>query len=102
MQKRLAPDFLPLLLPPLLAALAPPPPAAKDVSDKDREKEDKDRIARQRPILRIVAELAMLMAWPEGTTKGASEVGKILSRWVSAPSLPRDGNAAYASVADDE
>ncbi|EJT53100.1 hypothetical protein A1Q1_00107 [Trichosporon asahii var. asahii CBS 2479] len=83
LHKRLAPDFLPLLLPPLLAALAPAPPPAKDVSDKDREKEDKDRIARQRPILRIVAELAMLMAWPEGASKGAGEVGKILSRWMT-------------------
>lgn len=25
----------------------------------------------------------MLMAWPEGAMKGAAEVGKILSRWVS-------------------
>jgi regulator of nonsense transcripts 2 len=82
LHKRLAPDFLPQLLPPLLAILAPAPPPAKDASEKDREKEDKERIARQRPVLRIVAELAMLMAWPEGALKGAAEVGKVLKTLV--------------------
>ncbi|BEI85184.1 hypothetical protein CcaverHIS002_0505850 [Cutaneotrichosporon cavernicola] len=78
LHKRLAPEFLPQLLPPLLTILAPAPPPAKDASEKDREKEDKERISRQRPVLRIVSELAMLMAWPEGALKGAAEVGKVL------------------------
>lgn len=82
LHKRLAPDFLPQLLLLLLAILAPAPPPAKDASEKDREKEDKERIARQRPVLRIVAELAMLMAWPEGALKGAAEVGKVLKTLV--------------------
>jgi regulator of nonsense transcripts 2 len=90
----LAPDFLPVLLPPLLAILSPAPPPAKDSNEKDREKDEKDRIARQRPVLRIVAELAMIGAWPEGPTKGASEVGKILKALVglipqSSANLPR-------------
>ncbi|KAL1407550.1 mRNA decay protein [Vanrija albida] len=80
---RLAPEFFPLLLPPLLAILAPPPPPAKDASEKDREKDDKERITRQRPVLRIVAELALLGAWPEGALKGGTEVGKVLKTLMS-------------------
>lgn len=83
LHKRLAPEFLPLLLPPLLAVLAPAAPPSKDSSEKDREKDEKERISRQRPVLRIVAELAMVGAWPEGPTKGASEVGKVLKGLVS-------------------
>lgn len=83
MHTRLAPDFLPLLLPQLLTILAPPPPAPKDVNEKEREKEEKERISRQRPVLRIVAELAMVGAWPEGAFKGGAEVGKILKALVS-------------------
>lgn len=81
---RLTPDFLPLLLPPLLAALAPVPAA------KDADKEDKERIARQRVILRIVAELAVLSAWPEGAAKGAGELGKVLQALVSRSNLCED------------
>jgi regulator of nonsense transcripts 2 len=81
---RLSPDFLPLLLPQLLAVLAPAPsaPAIKE-GDKDREREDKERIARQRLVLRIAAELAMVGAWAEGAAKGAAEVGKVLKALVS-------------------
>lgn len=92
LHERLAPEFLPQLLPQLIAILSTPPPAAKDAkdakdaNDKDREKEDKERISRQRPVLRIVAELAMVGAWPEGAFKGAAEVGKILKALVGRPS----------------
>ncbi|RSH95137.1 hypothetical protein EHS25_000223 [Saitozyma podzolica] len=81
---RLSPDFLPLLLPQLLAVLAPAPsaPAIKE-GDKDREREDKERIARQRLVLRIAAELAMVGAWAEGAAKGAAEVGKVLKALMS-------------------
>nr|XP_018259411.1 uncharacterized protein I303_08339 [Kwoniella dejecticola CBS 10117]OBR81569.1 hypothetical protein I303_08339 [Kwoniella dejecticola CBS 10117] len=86
---RLAPDFLPLLLQQLLAILATTGasnanavPVTKD-AEKDKEKEDKERLGRQRPVLRIVAELAMLGAWAEGATKGASEVGKILKGFMT-------------------
>jgi regulator of nonsense transcripts 2 len=74
---RLTPNFLPLVLAPLTAALAPAP------ASKDGEKDDKERIARQRVILRIVAELGLISAWPEGIKKGAGEVGKILQTLVS-------------------
>nr|XP_031861440.1 uncharacterized protein CI109_003044 [Kwoniella shandongensis]KAA5528512.1 hypothetical protein CI109_003044 [Kwoniella shandongensis] len=81
---RLTPDFLSLLLQPLLAILSnstvsstSAAAAGKD-GDKDKEREDKERIARQRPVLRIVAELAMVGAWAEGAIKGAAEVGKAL------------------------
>ncbi|WVQ63661.1 uncharacterized protein L199_001814 [Kwoniella botswanensis] len=80
---RLTPDFLPLLLQPLLSVLSSPvnstnaAPANKD-AEKDKEKEDKERLGKQRPVLRIVAELAMIGAWAESPVKGASEVGKIL------------------------
>ncbi|ORY33038.1 armadillo-type protein [Naematelia encephala] len=77
---RLTPDFLPLLLPQLLSILTVPTPSASAAKDgeKDREKEDKERIIRQRPVLRIVAELAMIHAWPEGPVKGIQEVHKLL------------------------
>lgn len=34
-------------------------------------------------LLRIVAELAVLSAWPEGAAKGAGELGKVLQALVS-------------------
>lgn len=83
---RLAPDFLPLLLPQLLVILAPvaaAQPTSKD-ADKEREKEDKERIAKQRIVLRLIAELALLLVWPEGIAKGAGEVGKIMKALVSS------------------
>jgi regulator of nonsense transcripts 2 len=56
--------------------------ASKDI-DKEREKEDKERLAKQRPVLRIIAELALVGAWAEGPVKGAGEVGRILKALVS-------------------
>ncbi|WWC72867.1 uncharacterized protein I206_106831 [Kwoniella pini CBS 10737] len=86
LHSRLTPEFLPLLLQPLLAILSTTStnvsPAVKD-AEKDKEKEDKDRLSRQRPVLRIVAELAMIAAWAEGATKGASEVGKLLKGFMT-------------------
>ncbi|ORX39238.1 armadillo-type protein [Kockovaella imperatae] len=71
---RLTPDFLPMLLTSLLATLSP---TAAIAADKDREKEDKERIAKQRPVLRIIAELAMASAWTT-PVKGVAEVVKVL------------------------
>lgn len=75
------------MLPLLLGILAPSAGAAgtaKDADkDKDKDKEDKDRLARQRPVLRIVAELALVHAWPEGVGKGVTEVSKVLKNLVS-------------------
>jgi len=78
---RLTPEFLPILLPALMTILAPGTGsfiAGSKEADKEREKEDKDRLARQRPVLRILAELALVSAWAEGILKGVGEVGKVL------------------------
>ncbi|WVQ93013.1 hypothetical protein IAU59_000076 [Kwoniella sp. CBS 9459] len=83
---RLTPEFLPLLIPPLLAILSSPPAATGNLSkdaEKDKEKDDKERLSRQRPVLRIVAELAMVGAWAEGAVKGATEVGKLLKAFMT-------------------
>ncbi|KAJ9107589.1 hypothetical protein QFC21_001048 [Naganishia friedmannii] len=58
---RLTPEFLPLLLPELLDVLASSQPAP--LSATDREKEEKERLARARVVLRVVAELALVGAW---------------------------------------
>ena len=62
----------------MLTALSPGQPS-KDGDGKD----DKERISRQRVILRIIAELGLINAWPEGIKKGAGEVGKVLQGLVS-------------------
>lgn len=87
----MTPDFLPLLLQPLLGILSSSNVTSASASavgkdgDKDKEREDKERLAKQRPVLRIVAELAMVGAWAEGAVKGAAEVGKVLKGLVSYP-----------------
>lgn len=49
---------------------------------KDREKDEKDRLARQRPVLRIVTELAMIGAWEKGVEQGVTEISKVLKAFV--------------------
>ena len=61
---------------------------------KDADKEEKERVARQRILLRIVAELGLINAWPEGIKKGAAEVGKILQALVGL--ITRPGRRADA------
>jgi regulator of nonsense transcripts 2 len=82
----LTPDFLPALRPALLAIVCAQPPTSttSKEAEKDKEKDEKDRLAKQRPVLRIVAELAMLGAWEEGPAKGVAEVEKLLSGLVSS------------------
>ena len=75
-----------MLLPPLLAVLSPAPAASSKDEGKDREKEEKERLAKQRLVLRIVAELAMLHAWAEGVEKGTSEVVKVITSLVGSVS----------------
>lgn len=82
LHSRLAPDFLPLLLPPLLAVLNQGPTQASGKDEKDRDREEKERMSRQRPVLRIVAELAMVGAWAEGAARGGLEVQKVLKSLV--------------------
>jgi regulator of nonsense transcripts 2 len=79
---RLTPDFLPHLLPPFLAVLAQPPVQSTGKEEKDREKEEKERLSRQRPVLRIVAELALIGAWQAGPAKAGSEIQKIVKAMV--------------------
>ncbi|RXK37451.1 hypothetical protein M231_05274 [Tremella mesenterica] len=80
---RLTPEFLPQLLHPaaLLGILIPTTSVAG--KDADKDKEDKERLARQKLVLRIVAELAMAGGWVEGVTKGAAEVTKILKAFMT-------------------
>ena len=99
----MTPDFLPQLLAPntLLAVLSPPAPSAsnvKDGGDKDKEKEEKDRLAKQRIALRIVAELAMAGAWEEGAARGGDEVVRILKGFVSASNV---GSLSDMQMTDD-
>ncbi|WVQ73762.1 hypothetical protein IAR50_003342 [Cryptococcus sp. DSM 104548] len=81
LHSRLAPDLLQQLLPQLLGVLSASAsvnlPLGKD-GDKEKEKEDKERLAKQRPVLRIIAELAMVGAWEEGAVKGSAEIGKVI------------------------
>ncbi|WWC90992.1 uncharacterized protein L201_005931 [Kwoniella dendrophila CBS 6074] len=87
LHSRLTPDFLPLLIQPLLSILSTSTSTNAVVinkdAEKDKEKEDKERLSRQRPVLRILAELAMIGCWAEGSTKGASEVGKALKGFMT-------------------
>ena len=75
---RLTPDFYPTFLPELIAITNEAQNAAPTTSgagnDKDREKEEKDRISRMRPILRMIAELALVGAW-EGYEGGKAMKG---------------------------
>jgi regulator of nonsense transcripts 2 len=61
-----------------LAVLAQPPVQSTGKEEKDREKEEKERLSRQRPVLRIVADLAMIGGWQAGPAKGGAEVQKVI------------------------
>lgn len=84
---RLAPDFLTSLLPQLLAACETSglPVTTKDEKDKDRE--ERERIARLRVVLRVVAELGLVGAWPTPTSKkeqdGPTHVLRVVTGLVS-------------------
>ena len=87
----MSPDFLRLLLPQIAAILAPAVlnssiTASKD-AEKDKDKDERDRLARQRPVLRIMAELALIAAWPEGVMKGVGEISKVLKAQVGLDRL---------------
>lgn len=75
---RLAPDFYPSFLPELISITNEAQNAAPTTSgagnDKDREKEEKDRISRMRPVLRMIAELSLVGAW-EGYEGGKAMKG---------------------------
>jgi len=75
---RLTPDFYPTFLPDLLAittdAQNKAPITSGSGNDKDREKDEKDRISRMRPVLRLIAELGLVGAW-EGYEGGKAMKG---------------------------
>lgn len=75
---RLAPEFYPSFLPELISITNEAQNAAPTTSgagnDKDREKEEKDRISRMRPVLRMIAELSLVGAW-EGYEGGKAMKG---------------------------
>ncbi|GHJ86192.1 hypothetical protein NliqN6_2594 [Naganishia liquefaciens] len=61
---RLAPEFLSSLLPELLNVLAASNPIASAATPAtDRDKEEKERVVRLRPVLRVIAELGLVGAW---------------------------------------
>lgn len=77
LHSRLTPDFLTSLLPELLNVLAtsnPTPSAATPATDRD--KEEKERIVRLRPVLRVIAELGLVGAW-ENTRGGKANKGVV-------------------------
>jgi hypothetical protein len=75
---RLTPDFYPSFLPDLLAitteAQNKAPITSGTGNDKDRERDEKDRISRMRPVLRMIAELGLVGAW-EGYDGGKAMKG---------------------------
>jgi hypothetical protein len=75
---RLTPDFYPSFLPDLIAitteAHNKAPTSSGSGNEKDREKDEKDRISRMRPVLRLIAELALIGAW-EGYEGGKAMKG---------------------------
>lgn len=74
---RLAPEFLTSLLSELLNVLAssnPTPSAATPATDRD--KEEKERVVRLRPVLRVIAELGLVGAW-ENARGGKANKGVI-------------------------
>ncbi|KZO98973.1 ARM repeat-containing protein [Calocera viscosa TUFC12733] len=92
LHRRFPKMFTPALLTSLLAILAPPPKAAPapNQSNEQKEKEDMARISRQRPVLRVCAELAMVGIWrsEDGARSGGEGVIKLLRDLLSHdPSL---------------
>ncbi|KAH8074200.1 ARM repeat-containing protein [Cristinia sonorae] len=61
LHRRFPTSFTPNLVSTLLASLAPPPKGSlASLAPEQREKEDSSRISRQRPVLRVCAELALV------------------------------------------
>ncbi|EJU04317.1 ARM repeat-containing protein [Dacryopinax primogenitus] len=90
--RRFPKNFTPAVDSSLLAILAPPAKvnAVPGQSAEQKEKEDVARITRQRPVLRICAELGMVGVWrsEDGTKSGGEGVIKLLRDLLSHdPSL---------------
>ncbi|KAL6308040.1 transcription factor [Sparassis latifolia] len=94
LHRRFPKAFTPVLLPLLSAALAAPPRAALSaMTPEQREKEDGARVARQRPVLRVCAELALVGIIKDSPERSGGEwimkaIRDLLSNDPSLSSLP--------------
>ncbi|RPD73709.1 transcription factor [Lentinus tigrinus ALCF2SS1-7] len=94
LHRRFAKTFTPAIVSSLTAALAPPSRAAlAALTPEQREKEDSARVARQRPVLRVCAELALVGIIRDGPDRSGGEwvmktVRDLLSNDPSLSSLP--------------
>ncbi|KAH9929303.1 ARM repeat-containing protein, partial [Amylocystis lapponica] len=94
LHRRFPKTFTPVLVPSLSAALAPPPRAViSALLPEQREKEDAARVSRQRPVLRVCAELALVGIIKDGPGRSGGEwimkaVKELLSNDPSLSSLP--------------
>ncbi|KZT08499.1 transcription factor [Laetiporus sulphureus 93-53] len=74
LHRRFPKSFTPSLISSLSAALAPPSRAAlAALTPEQREKEDVTRVSRQRPVLRVCAELALVGIIQDGPGKSGGE-----------------------------
>ncbi|KAI0373457.1 ARM repeat-containing protein [Pilatotrama ljubarskyi] len=94
LHRRFPKTFTPSLIPSLSASLAPPSRAAlAALSPEQREKEDAARVSRQRPVLRVCAELALVGIIRDAPERSGGEwimkvVRDLLSNDPSLSSLP--------------
>jgi len=74
LHRRFPTIFTPSLIASLLGALVPTPKSAlSGLSTEQREKEDSSRIVRQRPVIRVCAELALVGIIRDGPGKSGGE-----------------------------
>jgi len=94
LHRRFPKAFTPGLMSSLSAAISPPSRAALNVlTQEQREKDDANRIARQRPLLRVCAELAMVGIIKDSPGRSGGEwvmkaLKELLSNDPSLSSLP--------------
>ncbi|KAI0743348.1 ARM repeat-containing protein [Daedaleopsis nitida] len=94
LHRRFPKAFTPAIVSSLTTALAPPSRAAlAALSAEQREKEDSARVSRQRPVLRVCAELALVGIIKDGPDRSGGEwvmktVRDLLSNDPSLSSLP--------------
>lgn len=89
---RLSPDFLTSFLPQLLAACESSGAPVTSKDEKDQVREEKERIARLRNVLRVAAELGLVSAWPAPTGKKEQDGPTHVLRLVTGLVRPRFGS----------
>ncbi|KAG6375457.1 ARM repeat-containing protein [Boletus reticuloceps] len=94
LHRRFPTSFTPSFVDMLASAIAPPPKATISALPPDqREKEDAARVARQRPVLRVCSELALVGIIKDSPTKSGGEwiikaIKELLSNDPTLSSLP--------------